>query len=130
MNELVQKWVEKLRNEVLELRQYYQNLLDETEKSELTTEIIATYQMNLFKLQYVEAVFCRPEFYYISSNDFWIISKDYIELLLMRELNTAYDLMESVYLTSDFQHTRKFEYHLMTVLEWGLLCDKRKEEEK
>lgn len=130
MNELVQKWVEKLRNEIVELRQYYQNLLDETEKSELNTEIIATYQMNLFKLQYVEAVFCRPDFYYCPSIDFWLVSKDYVELLLMRELNTAYDLMESVYLTSDFSNAREFRHNLMTVLEWGLLRDKITKEER
>jgi hypothetical protein len=47
----------------------------------------------------------------------------------MREFNTAHDLMESVYLTSDFSNPCKFEFHLMTVLEWGLLCDKRKEED-
>lgn len=130
MNELVQKWITKLKTEIEELRQRYQELLANKEELELSTEIIETFQANLWKLQYVEAVFCRPDFYYCASNDFWFVSKDYMELLLLREFNTANDLMESVYLTSDFQDTRQFEYNLMTVLEWGLLCDKRKEDEE
>lgn len=120
--ELVQKFVTKLKGEIQELRDYYNAML----KADLPDYMLEDFseqkcRLNLCKLDFIENVFCNAKYYNGSSNGIYSIKSETLELLVIRDLNTAKDLMNSVYFTSRFIDDREFNYHLLSVFEYGLL---------
>lgn len=116
---LVQKFIVKLKGEIQELRDYYNRLLEDK-----CADDEKFCWLNLIKLDVVEKIFCNEEFYdYINWYDNHVISDYLLELLCIRELSTAQDLMDSVYLSTSFANPKEFAFNLLTVFERGILQD-------
>ena len=124
--ELIQKFITKLKSEIEKEREYCRNLL---EYPELVDEKIC--RLDLCKLDAVEAFFCNEDFYQSKyDNGIYIIGDELLELLCIRNLSTARDLMESVGLTSRFTNPKNFEFNLISIFELGILKEQLKESQQ
>ena len=128
--ELVQKFIAKLKGEIQELRDYYNALL----VADLPDDMYADFsekmcKFNLCALDFIENVFCNEIYYEGQSNGIYVINSEILELLVIRDLSTAKDLMESVYFTSRFINDKNFNFNLLSVFEYGLLKDQLKKEQ-
>ena len=113
--ELVKQFIAKLKCDIQEVRGWYN-------RKDFCIYDEQTCRLNLIKLDVVEKIFCNKEFYGgMNSYDNYIISNRLLTLLCMRGLSTAYDLMDSVYLSTPFANQKEFEFNLLTPLEYGLL---------
>ena len=129
---LVQKLITKLKGEIQELREFYNEMLAE-DLPDGVREFYPekTCRLNLNKLDFVEDIFCDEQFYDREySNQNWIIDDEHLELLIIRDLSTARDLMESVHFTSRFMISKHFQFNLLSVFEYGLLKDQLKKEDE
>ena len=127
--ELVQKFIAKLKAEIQELRDYYNAMLI----ADLPDYMYEDYseqkcKLKLCKLEFIETVFCNEIYYAGESNGIYSINSEILELLIIRDLNTAKDLMESVHFTSRFINDREFNFNLLSVFEYGLLKDQLNKE--
>ena len=57
----------------------------------------------------------------------YIISNHLLDMLCIRELSTAQDLMDSVYMSTPFANQKEFAFNILTVLEHMILEEKLKE---
>jgi len=120
---LVRKFIAKLNGEIQELRDYYNRLL----KNKYIDDK-QNCRLNLIKLDVVEKIFCNEEFYgEMYSEDNYVISNHLLNLLCIRDLSTAADLMDSVYMSTKLAIPKNFSFNLLTPLERGMLNDQFKE---
>ena len=120
--ELVQKFIAKLKDEIQELRNHYNRLVEDNR------DIEKFYWLYLIKLDVVEDAFCNEEFYNkINSYGNYTISDHTLNMLCIRDFNTAEDLMNSIYFSTPFINQKEFEFNLLTVYERGILRDRLEE---
>ena len=128
--DLIEKFIEKLRKEVEEEKYYIEEtlaLVTSEDYKNFPKETIKELKLNLLRYDFVETVWCDPNFYNGElGNGIPAISTDLLELLLIRDISTARTLMESVHFTSGFMYDREFDSNILSVFEYGLLKDQAK----
>lgn len=128
--ELIEKFIEKLHEEIAKEKQYIEEILTlvtSEEYKDFPQETINELKLNLIKCDFVEMVWCDTNFYNGElGNGVPAISNELLELLLIRDNSTARDLMESVHFTSRFMYDKEFNFNILSVFEYGLLKDQLK----
>lgn len=128
--ETVEKFIEKLRKEIEEEKHYIEEtlaLVTSEDYKNFPEETIKELKLNLLRYDFVETVWCDPNFYNGELvNGVPAISTELLELLLIRDISTARDLMESIHFTSGFMYDKEFNSNILSVFEYGLLKDQVK----